>query len=574
MGKLFEDDATDVLEVGGFTRYNEPTEAVDFSSLAEAEDSISLVTENFAVVASRVDDVNGMLLNYKDKTVGSQDYFATMEAYSPILENIASNLGLKHRIPSMEDFTNAYGTQAAHQIALEGIGEFLKSLWAKLRDLLKRFFKKVNEFFRRLIKANLEIDTYDKYIPGLIKDIKVKKLVCDDPEAKVKSKLPALLANPGMSSMDEVFLINTGLPRLENLSMLIGTKIIPSLHSFCASRLPELKAALMKINELQFTGDEASIETMLESYKINIEKAVEGIVQGFCDNVTEANELSDKAYEVLSDSLATSRVSELNIYSLVDGKNTFARLPKNFNVYMAINTNKDKVFAVASSEEEHTIDELRAATEVGGLLRLNDFYQQYKKGFNIKALDTACKGLEDSVEDFTKFMYGTFNSKVKELETKGSGAKKREEMVGIAASALKQFPDILLAASETSSYLEKIPGLILYIEMWRATNEIDLQELAEIIDRSNDTVVNGLYLGTIKALSDRGIMFDNSNVVVDEKVTRRVTKTTADLEKFIMSMLQTLQVVHRGLATSTMSLYTETRYELAKYIYDSARLYK
>lgn len=579
MVKLFAEDPTDMLEVGTITRYSEPKDGVDFDSLAEAEDSISLVTESFGIVASRIDDINEMTLNYQNKKVGSLDYFTAMEAYSPILKNIASNLGVKHRIPAMEDFTSAYGTQAAHDVAMEGIGEFLKSLWAKLKDLLNRFFKKINEFFRRLMKANLEIDTYDKYIPGMIKDIKAKKLECEDKDAKVKSKLPAMLANPGMSSMDDVFLVNIGLPRMGNLTAVVSEKIIPSMHAFCSTRMPELKAALLRIGDINFTGDEGAVETSIEKYKSDIEKAVEDIVQGFCDNITEANELSENAYETLSDSLATSRVSDLTIRSLVDSKNTFARLPKNFNVYMAVSTEKDRVFAVANTEEEQTLDDLRAATDFAGLTRINDFYQQYKKGFNIRALDTACKGLEDSVEDFTKFMQNAFRNKINEALNKTESTIDGMVMLSLA-KVLVAFPEEVLDVRGMSSTLHKrVPGhpaLGLVINSQRGERPMfDEAEVMEYLNRLDEESIIEAIKDANVVLNAKGVdLIQTNNISASKPLAGRVAKVVADLEKFIMSMLQTLQVVHRGLSATTMSIYTESRYELAKYIYDSARLYK
>ena len=46
-----------------------------------------------------------------------------------------------------------------------------------------------------------------------------------------------------------------------------------------------------------------------------------------------------------------------------------------------------------------------------------------------------------------------------------------------------------------------------------------------------------------------------------------------DANKFILSFFKALQVLFRGLSGNLIATYTECRYELAKYLYQSARRY-
>jgi hypothetical protein len=103
--------------------------------------------------------VQGMQAHLSVQKPCSAAYFTSLESYSPIVRSLGEKLGVRH-MPSMEDFKNPHAAKDAHNFAMEGFREMISKAWEKIKSFFRDFFKKISVFVRRLIKANLDLESY------------------------------------------------------------------------------------------------------------------------------------------------------------------------------------------------------------------------------------------------------------------------------------------------------------------------------------------------------------------------------------------------------------------------------
>lgn len=575
MGKLYADEPVQELEIGRVVNFEKefPTE-VNTETLDESLDTLEIVTEHFSEVCSKLSNLETISTGLNTKPLASMEYFVTLEGYTPILKNIADGLGVKLHVASLEDFNNTNSTEAAHTVAMEGIGDFIKNLWKKLKDLMSRFFKKVREFFRRLVNANMEIDTYEKYVPAMLSKIKSEKLKLADNASDISSKLPSLLAFEGMTNIDSDFMLTSGVRSLESLTQVLNEQVKFGLKTVANVELVKIRKTLEEIVGLNLSRVDSVQQVQKLTDQLNT--SVYTIAKLLAPVPYNANDLPEDAYETLSMSLMNSRLSDLYVTGLTDSLDTQFVLPKNFNAFIAIDP-KTKVYSTTTSEYKEAVDNhINPIGTVDNLSRLYDFYKKFSKQVNIRELDSTLSDTEKAIDATIKVMATKYADMIERIKL-----AKSTVTAAMTDDSVKEALKLTLAAIEA----DEDPYLKIGMNVRSKVNkevllairaEADFNMILGLIKKHKEE--EKFVMLVRSAYEDEGLTSEFDSLVfkvsvLSDEDSRAIIVALDEVQKFVMSFFQALQVLFRGLSGNLVATYTECRYELIRYIYQSARKY-
>lgn len=336
MGKLF--DLTKDLE-GNLDTSEDSDVKLDELRLDNVGMDITAITESLEVAAEGFRSSYNELFNVRDiqasldsKNRSSNDYFLSIENFNLVLKVITKDFGLKHHIPSMEDFKNPYATETCHQVVMEGFKEFLVNIWERIKKFFKDFWKKLTFFFKRLANANLELEQYEKYIERMM--TKVRKSTQDPKSTLVDSKLPELFC-----SLDEdEFKIDKKLRKMVEKIKLLSEVTKEMLEEHIPDSAETLETLVDEISDLQDPDDmmrPVLVEQAIETLNSIITNSISST---FGQYEARLKDLSDEVVEELasnSDDTLSSK-SKIVLTSLVKSDKDETLLPGNLNCYFAI----------------------------------------------------------------------------------------------------------------------------------------------------------------------------------------------------------------------------------------------
>lgn len=180
----------------------------------------TLAEESLNNSISQLDMVSGIY----NKMVSNYDKIdISIENYKFILDNIASNLGIKAKYVSSEDFSNKYSYHDSRVISLESIGDFFKEVWERI----KKFFKMLFDAFRGLLFGfNSSEKKHENIAVRLLRELdRIEKndlrVLSNGP---IFTKLPMYLADSGVETYTLNDLITSGYTKIENFINL--TKVL------------------------------------------------------------------------------------------------------------------------------------------------------------------------------------------------------------------------------------------------------------------------------------------------------------------------------------------------------------
>lgn len=578
MKRLFEElGKQDDLEIGTIVRNGEP---VDVVSLYEAKETVDYIVESFKFIPNVVETAT--IIN---NSLSQDNYLVTLEAYQPLLIQLKQNLGSTAPIPSLESYTNEYTAKSSREVALESVKDVFKRIWETIRKFFAAFFKKVNEFVKRLMNANLEIDTYEKYVPDLLKKIRDKKLTLLDTKAEVDSKLNDLLAPEGIDKLNAVWVVN-------NTPPIINSILTTHIYLF-AKGLPEMdklfKAITGKLEELSSVKDmtdDMQATLKVQAVKDDLINLIRQVVISLCPNQIEPKDLSDEAYDALATLSTSSNLKDLTLYSLSDNKNNYTRLPKDFNLIIGASP-EDKIYAVSSKDTDNT--KSTAIEALPDLVALDRVYEQYKrltKDFDIKKLtkqfDTTNQEVNvllnktaRTLETMNDFLYKGLTKKVStgidvdKLDHDGksdilSACVRLEEIYedlgrsNEVDRSLIQFALIPTGDATTENILRCIAIIERYY-----VEESDAQK------RVRERNEHNLFGRAVEAY--RGTAGSRS---ISPDALAGIREEVANIERMCVNLAQNIQIALSSVQVGYPKLVTELRYSLLKYVYDSARKFK
>lgn len=545
--------------------------------IEEYTGDLQVATERLTTASNELILVNGISTSMKSKKLASVDYFTSMENYRPVLERIAQNLGVKCKVPSLEDFRNPHGTQASHQIAMEGFFDYVKKVWDKIKEIFAAFFKKISVFFRRLFNAELELGTYEEYLDAMVAKIKVKKMTISDNKVVLDSKLPTLLANPGMEAVDSDFILVTGESKIRQLVNVANNTFHTGLSKIAKDELKELHKVLKDLVDNAIHNDRPVDEIAAELDQIRA-LSIAGLNQLFGYSVNDIRQVPDMVYDAVFYNFDKTEIEDLRIHSLVDNGNFSESLPKNFNAYYVL-SESGKLFVSASSETNGYVqNKLHPISNANNLVRFYDFYKKMSKELNLKRIDSSIGEFQDRVDDIIGLMKTKYVDLLEKLQKGKANARQgaristKDEAINALVAFFRELDRQMPNNPKVNKKLYEMTGQI----------GIDGSNLENVIrDRDADASRKALldtitdeeaFVETVRnVLASSGSTSQQSYTNVED--LERIVKEYEAFQKFLLNYLNSLQVMLKEVSVNLAGTFTELRFELAKYIYQSAKLY-
>lgn len=544
--------------------------------LQEYRDDLELATEAFKTASGHVRLLTDITHRLDGKERASVDYFTSLESYSLVMASIADSLGVKNRVPSLEDFRNPYGTEASHAIAMEGFYDYIKKIWEKIRDLFSAFFKKVSLFFKRLVGAKLDLEEYNRYLDELIGKIKVKKGKLSDNTVQIESKLPALLGNPGMEKINTDFLFATGLEKLNTLTYttneVFGKRLRELVDKDTKQLLSSVEALLRESKNPELAA--ASVQEQLDAIRRDATAVLNKL---FVHEVPRLQDLPDTAYDAIQHQFDRNELTALSIRSLVDCNNFTQSLPRQFNAFYAL-SEANRIYVYSCTEADgYTDNHLNPIGTVDNLVRFYEYYKKFTKQFDVKRLGADVAALEKRLDEITTLMKNRFVGMLEALAKTPSRASPVSMLQALEALE-KFYVDLYQSVNEDAfAYMDKTrPSVVLFSEVpGIVSNNLGLPGDIKLQTK------NGLiefYRGREEEFIDKvvqaigGANFQPTGLSDEER--RALIKAYEDLQKFLLNYFNSIQVVVKDITQNLVGVHTELQYEMARFIYNSAKLYQ
>lgn len=551
---------------------------VEVEDAAEDIETVSKATElsleRLAVMETIRDSMSG-------KKLCSDDYMASLENYKPI----AAKLGIKC-LPEMSDFRNKYAAESAHQYATEGFMEVIKSFWEKIKEFFRTFFKKVTIFFKRILKANLDLESYDKYCDQLVAKLVANKATCTD-NTPLTSKLPRYLANKGDAKVDSAFILRVGYIKVGNM-----IKMLDTLKSSRDESI--LNPAAVKMYEREFMAlvEEfkdgfTNVETSLARIKKIKEMGVKLVTGNFKFQIT-ADRLPEDAFVAMRErfSGAPHGGSSPTVYSLCDTESDFNSFPRNTNIFLATMENQP-LWCRGSIEDMSFVED--RVPPVSDVHNLSSLHKTYKNGIAKVDVKTIAKSADEVGAVTDHFLHNL--SKVmpvlmEKVSPSASSDRAPRDLGGEMVKYLRTHRDVNVGIIdwgplETSVMTTPPPGMDGHDAINQTTTA--LNEITTGLSPTDDGNTAS-HIATVNSLTQEqkdiawrifkeAVKGGPGGVQLSDTENTQLKEALTDLSKTLNQIFTQLQLIYKDIGTLFYQQITEIRYALIKYIYDSAQRY-
>lgn len=568
------DEATDFIE--------SPAEMV-----VDGDESLGLVEEAAKTALEQIYIVQSIQDSLDAKKLCSGAYMTSLENYRPVIEQILGNLGARRAIPSTEDFLNHHRAQTSHLIATEGLGDFVKKTWEKIKEFFVLFFKKAALYLKRMVKANLELEDYEKYLdPMMIKlrsggDAKPTDLSTFD------SKLPMLLADEGMEKMDAEYLMNYGVRKTERLLGLmdrIGFKGVGKLNDDDG-----LKLLTDKITNFVRThgGDTFHPIDKLKGDANELQQmALSLVATTFEHTVTDPRELPEDVYQGIHDAFDRAQMGEgFVIRSLQPHNAGRDGLPKNANVFMAHAANGSALVSGHIATNTYVRNQIAPPASFRALQNLHDFYKKTLIKTKVQNADRTLDKTNELVIKLINLLSRDFSKLVDHV----SSAAKTQSRMDLAELMVQAGQRGMSTADVMNQVMNKFTNVNLgdmvtdsdYGDVFQRFMQTPIQD-----SESYRRLVRTAYEEKLRILMNNyGASLDQFNQWLQEAISeggvgpsaeelQEAKQVITDLSRVLTNLLTNLQSILRFVMTSVYGVYTELRYEFVRYLYLSAQRYR
>lgn len=408
MRKLFQEVSVESLEDSEVETL-ERIEGVDEEVNVELLDSLDTSVNATESLFNALEHVTGMMNDLDDKKAPTVVYFTSMEHYTSTMKYIAKNLGVTAKIPAIEDFKSYNGFNACHEVAIEGFMETIKSIWEKIKKFFVDFFKKVMVFLKRLVNAELDIESYEKYMDAMIPQLKQQKEGIDIVE--LHSRLPELLGDESVDKIDQDYIITTGTRKIKHL-----TEVINTIEE---GSLPLINKVINVIKkELNdFLNNPPQELNAYETFEMKLTKLREEMTETVFNYSAIANDIP----ESLSDRLISSNILKGNIKvkALLDTNAARTLMPKQYNAFLVISDNGDKgieYFMGGGKNETISISPVINAIKTPiNVVTLYSDYKELRKKTNVASITKQFKITEDLISDLINIVSKKMGQRISEF---------------------------------------------------------------------------------------------------------------------------------------------------------------
>lgn len=592
MAKLFsledlkEEEVATIDDRNDFLSISEELED-SAHSLELAVESVKTASEKLILVQS----ISGHLDSQKRTELS---YFTSLEHYKPVLESIASNLGVKSSIPSLEDFKNPYGTEASHAIAMEGLYDWIKKIWKKIKDVFVAFFKKVTLFLKRLLKYDLELEEYERYLEKTMVELKSNKPTITDNKVIIDSKLPSLLAYPGMEKVTSDFILQQGDYKANQLVRMINDIFITKLSKVANEDFKVIYDSVNKLVALDFTDNEDGNEIVLYT-KTAKDAAVSAIEKIFTYKTGDFKSLPETVYNAIQYQFTREEIGkDMTIHSLINSNDNSQSLPNNFNCYF-VNYGNNKVFINSSVETNSYVEnKVNPITNVNNLVLFYENYKKYSKAINLNKLNSGVESIEKNIDRLIEIMKSRYADNMEKVNSVTKEKGRTDPILDMIYS-LKNHASIIEqhAPEYMVNYIHHLKG-----EFSDYKQSVNVHDLLSDIKSKYEPEIKKLYENNINKATEFNrflydFMGDYDTKIYNEKgihirpesylirgqrakmvISPNIVKTLEEFQKFLLNFLTNFQVLLKTLITDLLGVYTELKYEYVRYIYKCSELYK
>ena len=573
MKKVYDGVEDNYPELGSLTRNGNTIDLQDLNLEPEdyTDEYFEVANEHFNDILFKQKLVYDLQNKYETIDTNSKEYFLGLEDRSIMLESIASNLGVKVLVPATESITTVALASDSKVLAMEGIVEFLKKIWEKIRDFFRSFFKKVKDFIRRLARADLDIDTYEQYIPKMLSKIRAQKLAIRD-TTPVNSKLPNMVKARGISSFDSSYVLNQTSYVARNFQHAVNDIIVNSMKNMVQGKNNGLTEVVNRLNNI--TIEAVTKNNELSNILGDSVAAVHHIGSTFSKHQVYPKDLPPDVHEKAAEFILRND-AKIMFKSMIDTSSDNDRLPYYFNVFGLFSTSEapvdedvDKIeqfsnnfgYSIISSKEDAhaprvTIPPISTSDN---LHTFYDAYKEFKSRTDIKQLNRLVETLDKDISRSLSLMSGTVSKKMDEVE-KG---------LGITNSSTDKVAAIMLRIDNEGVNLgDNLP--------------INLQSIA-----GDYRVIKAVYKNTRKD-SDKGELVNflsdnmeftnylyntfNDDMGISEEDVKLYKALIRAINTSLSRSFASLQQMIKCLGLDVPSLYIEMKFEMVKYIYESAR---
>ena len=578
------------------------------TSSPEDQASVSELDQSTDDVAVMVDEMSAYMETQTDKTttameylavgvgiqtsmeslpVGSKEYYSALSASTSVIEILGRRMGV-NPMPAMEDFKSQYAMRSSHQIAMEGIGDFLKKAWESLKKFFVEFFKKVTVFFKRILRANLDLQSYEKYTDHLINKLKTNNAKISD-TTPVNTKIGKLLADKGMESVTSDFILRNGTLKVVQMVNLLGAVSKPNGSLFDRNSIKNIRETLEQLVTLYNSsgyGDRytAGIDTTVQ----NVRDAVTATVSGlFKHTVPDSRNLPDDCYAKLMEEISTSDLSKdkLELFSLVSTDKLSNTLPKDLNVFLGIIDNEK--FFVSSHKDEHdvTVANVKPIAQLNNLVELHNFYKKEVMPVNLTQISKSIEGVDDEVNKIlnllaTKWIKVVEKSKEEVFSKEPDWDKLWESVRGYSRKQLDARVQEFQQEFSNKGKLSKEENDFYYAAVSLASGMLENNRMAWVIaveePVGKDESPAGVTRRTLAAkmvFTWAGLTYPDDTNDSSEAPSEENWKKFEDLNRFLVHAFNRMQNILHAMLGDVFGMFTEIRYELVRYMYESARRY-
>ena len=464
----------------------------------------------------------------------------------------------------------------------------LKRVWDAIKKFFNDFFKKVSEFGKRLVNANLQIDTYERYVPDLLKKISRDKLTCSDPSKEVNTKLVQLLAPEGLDKLDGVW-VPQNLPPIVSATVgaieFIIKNTIPNISNKAFPVF--INEVSEKLSRIRNISVESELDATLDEISKEVDSFILGVVKALCSVPTDEKQIPEQAYDKLSDLLVDNTLSSLTLHMFLDTKNNMYRLPKNFNLVIGVSP-EDKLYSVAVTEDnDNKSNTIPVLQDLKALELVYDKYKELTKKFDIKSISRSFLDIDKAVSGFIDNASRMVEKYKKEYKTFSIGTANHDlSNVGEDEDIIKKrFTHLARFLTDENQLKTKYNNIVKGKLISQLTFG-EVMELLTLIQNEIKPFYTDQYVSGIDNEDLRGeaLSIKTEGIFVLEKTLTHILKNAkdsdlgkvvvdriSDIEKRLINFSQNLQVALRAIETTFPGIVTDLRYELLKYVYDSAR---
>lgn len=556
----------------------------EIENIDNLSDGLEYVTEGFKTLSDAFYKVNNTSTLLLENTSSKDDFIASMEQINLLTEYTLKNLGIKTKLPSLEDFRNSYAYENCRLITMESFKDWLVTLWEKIKKFFKDFFNKINYFFRRLLNLNLTLEEYDKVIDNKIKNLKDKSNI----ESKlVESNLPVYLADEGLTTIDNVYLLTTGKRKIFNL--------INDINNLDNALKETMLQSVNYSLELSRLLDKENIE------ESNIKEYIENLKSILTETIfTYKSDLNDdlplKVYDNFTDRLMNTGDNKediISVYKLLD-KQDEKNTPCYLNIYLGYNNSK---IIVDSKYEENTYakKEMQTLTKKKDIEDLYDIYKNMKKELKIEDISRNLDKHKNTIDKMIKDVEKLISSKKKVIATTPSiNSNKENNIKTLLKIIINNIDNDLIISNnkkEKDGYViffiinknKEIPFIFRKVKDNNLIfiPEEDVMLIANDLfdydfdqDKIDDLVNNFLnFYNKNRNIINKVLL--NSNIVdsdntVDDLDINNKLKLLDNIALFYISYMNSISEIIQILISKHLTIYTKLKYEIVKYIYKSA----